>query len=181
VTKDVLINPYFKIVVFFFLYYLLGLLSYFGLGSFQKESWVYQLKSFFQAVLPHLLQVLLISLLAGLLFIWIPTMLGMLPVSIVSKSFSFLSTFSFSVFVSTIQGWLFIKGFSVIKKHQTPLENGKTRKLPSPKLIQPIIFFLGLMLLLSILLDFFLSFFAFYLTTEYLFVKLVKLSCTLKI
>jgi hypothetical protein len=148
---------------------------------FQKEEWNQKIDTFLQIVLPQLTKVFLLFLLIGLVFLWIPTFLNFPAKSFFSQTINFFSSFSFAVMVSAIQGWLLIKGFEVIGKYQLPRINCETDGKKQVNFIQPTIFFLGFVLILSVIFDFLLSFFILPLTTGYLFVKLVKLSCTLKI
>jgi hypothetical protein len=174
-------NSLFLMVVIFFLYYLIGLLFHFLLLTFQKEEWIKKVGLFFHLVYPHLFKVFFLSLLSGLLFLWIQTLLNIPATTIFYRFLSFVSSFSFAILVSAIQGWLSIKGFEVIGKYQLPQNSNEVVEKNPTKFIQPMIFFIGIILILSVILDFFLTFFISPLTTGYLFVKLVKLSCTLKI
>ena len=158
-------SPYFLIVITLLLYYLVGLILHFTLLTFQKEEWIQKIGYYLHIVLPHLFKVFFVSLLSGLLFIWLPTLMGIVPFSIFSRIFSFISSFSFAVMVSTIQGWLLIKGFEVIGKYHLPQKSGEMGEENQVNFVQPMVFFLGCILILSVILDLLLSFFILPLTT----------------
>jgi hypothetical protein len=158
-------NQIYRLVVFLVLYYLFGLVSRFLLLSSHKSKWEEQIFNFLLIISPQLLKLFLLSLLGGLLFIWIPTLLGIMPESIVSKFLSFVSTFSFSVLFSVVQGWLLIKGFYVIGKNNLSIEKEQIKNKKQLNSTQSLIYFIGFIFILSVFFDFLLSFFIPLLTT----------------
>jgi len=163
--KDLIANQVFQILILFSLYYLVGLLIRFIFLCFHKTEWNDKLHIIFRIVYPNLIKVVLLSVLVGLLFLWIPTLLGIIPSSIFSKIGTFISSFSFSILVSSIQGWILIQGFNVIFKYQTTKNVDSIVQEKLTNSTQYTIFFLGFIFILSVFLDFLLTFFFFPLTS----------------
>jgi hypothetical protein len=163
--KDLIASQVFQILILFCLYYLVGFSIRFIFLCFHKTEWNDKLYIIFRIVYPNLIKVVLLSVLVGLIFLWLPTLLGIIPTSIFSKIGTFISSFSFSILVSSIQGWILIQGFSVIFKYQSTKNVDSIVQEKLPNSTQYTIFFLGFVFILSVFLDFLLTFFFFPLTS----------------
>ena len=141
------------VVLLIVIFYFLGFSLRFALVIFHKTKWESLGFTCLQILSKSLLKVCLLSILLGLIAIWIPTMLGLIPESILHILLVYLSTFSFAIFVSAVQGWFFLLGFRLMGKQvlsETFLE-AETKIVSNSR--QVMVIFICFVLLLSGLID----------------------------
>ena len=152
-NMDVIKNPVMFVVLLFVIFYFLGFFLRFSLVIFHKTKWESLGFVCLQILSKSLLKVCLLSILVGLIAIWIPTLLGLLPESVLHVLLVYLSTFSFAVFISGVQGWFFLLGFRLMGSpviRETFLE-AETKIVTNSR--QVIVIFICFVLLLSGLID----------------------------